>query len=218
MIVSIAIAIYFTLKNNESEKRYAEIRKKEHDYGNTINTIRWLPASNSPNLAERIDELLGTDVATADPEVNTGNELIDCIINGKFAKARSFGISVELKSTPLTPVINSRNIVQILGIMLDNSIDACMDIKKRTSRTVQPMQPTIKLKLQQIDETILIKIWDNGTLIPKKTIPHIFKRGVSTKKDTNTDQRGFGLASVKELAESVNVTQNRNGKEFEVYV
>ncbi len=158
----------------------------------------------------------GTSAAIAEtpntmnvPNSRTGDEFVDNLVRGKFISANSFGITTDLKCIPIDFGQKSRTIVQILGILLDNAIEACLSAHMQTD------EPRIELKIHKHENEISIKIWDNGVAIPRRVMPRLFERGVTTKSGIG---RGFGLANVKELAKDVKIEQKRDGKEFEVLV
>ncbi len=89
-------------------------------------------------------------------------------------------------------VINSYDLVTILGNLIENSLDACSMSQTEIKR--------VEIDLFEDDRKIRIMVKDNGKAIDKDIKNDIFKEGVSSKgKD-----RGIGLSLVKNRVELYN--------------
>lgn len=74
--------------------------------------------------------------------------------------------------------------------LIDNALYA---LKEKKQVATADYQPTLVLSLEQLPETVVIKIKDNGTGIPKKSIDKVFEPFFTTKP-TGKGNTGLGLS------------------------
>ena len=188
------------------EKNNNEIRKFKHDFNNIILGLDGY--INNDNFdKEKLKKYFNSTIMT----FNNNIELNDIVI----AKLNSIKVS-SLKSLITNKVLVAQNnnidvdiniqgeihdfytdemqLSRILGILLDNAIDASLEV---------PNDKKIEVNIIQIDKTTDIQISNtfNNTGTP---ITDFNKEGFSTK-GTN---RGLGLSSAHEIANTLNMLLN----------
>ena len=137
---------------------------------------------------------------------NTGNLIIDSIINSKLQDAQEIGIQVEARVVlPSTIEINTDDMVVILGNLLDNAIEAC---KRMT------ISRYIKLALTYEEGCLIIWIKNSFDQVLNKNGENLI-----TRKD-NKNLHGLGIKSVKYTVEKYGglMEFSSEGSEFIVNV
>ena len=188
------------------EKNNNEIRKFKHDFNNIILGLDGY-INNDDFDKEKLKKYFNSTIMN----FNNNIELNDIVI----AKLNSIKVS-SLKSLITNKVLVAQNnnidvdiniqgeindfytdemqLSRVLGILLDNAIEASLEV---------PNDKKIEVNIIQIDKTTDIQISNtfNNTGIP---ISDFNKEGFSTK-GTN---RGLGLSSAHEIANKLNILLN----------
>lgn len=107
---------------------YETQRKESHDFTNHLAVIRELVASNQQNSAQKyIDEILGSKKQYV--IVDSGDPVINAVLNEKYSKAKSKDVYIRFKTNRLTTIhMERKDLVTILGNLLDNAIEACQKV------------------------------------------------------------------------------------------
>lgn len=174
-------------------KRYVEaLRVYNHEFLNKLHTIAGLIHMGKTSRAlECISESTGTwqDSMTfitkriKDPSVGG-------LLLGKMGRCRELGITLEMDATSYidsTGNIDSNSLVTIIGNLLENAITSVIQSGKS--------ERIIKCSLFNQADTILIRVYDEGSGIPSDLLDRIFCKGFSTRSDSG----GYGLFKVKEI-------------------
>ncbi|MBB4682977.1 sensor histidine kinase regulating citrate/malate metabolism [Amycolatopsis jiangsuensis] len=167
------------------------LRSQAHEAANRLHTVVSLVELGRPEDA--------VEFATA--ELALAQELTDRVMDavaepvlaalllGKAAEASERG--VEFTITPdtviddLGPGVEGRDLVTILGNLVDNSIDAA--VRGAGGR------PAVVVTARSGEDGLLLRVADNGPGIPEDAGEDLFRRGWSTKAD---EGHGLGLALV----------------------
>jgi two-component system CitB family sensor kinase len=179
--------------------RYAEaLRAQTHEFKNILYTLSGLIQLGSHR--EALDLI--------HRETEEGQDLIRLVVKripdpwlggillGFYSRARE--LKVDLVIDPdsrlerLPDHLPRQYLVSILGNLITNAFEA-VENKPEGRRKV-------KLYLGDTGGEILLEVEDSGPGVPADLIPRIFEKGFSTKQG---DNRGFGLAKVKEVAEEM---------------
>lgn len=122
----------------EVENMYRQTRGWRHDYRNHIQTMKaYLAMGQYEELAGYLDQL-DMDLNQVDTVVKTGNVMMDAVLNSKISVARAKQIAVEAKATvPQQLSIAEVDLCVILGNLLDNAIEACMQIAQESQRFIR---------------------------------------------------------------------------------
>ncbi|MBB2913659.1 sensor histidine kinase regulating citrate/malate metabolism [Streptosporangium becharense] len=172
----------------DAERGFADsLRAAAHEAANRLHTVIALVELGRTEQA----------VAFATEEIRAAQRLTDRVVDavrepvlaalllGKSAEAGERG--VELVITPDSGLddigLDSRDLVTILGNLIDNAVDAAMT-------GAPPARVEVRLR---VDETaFLISVADSGPGLDPATAGEAFRRGWTTKGDG----RGLGLAMV----------------------
>lgn len=169
-----------------------EIRKRQHDFQNHLNTIYSLHYT-----CNTFEELVQQQEAYAEAIkednkynklLSAGNPIIIGFLYGKFLQADERGITVvyDIKVADLASKMPIHKLVEIIGNLFDNAMEAVEgnDVEK-----------IIYLDFVETPEKIEFKIKNESCHIPHEQLIKMFERGESSKGA----QRGLGLANVKQI-------------------
>ncbi len=175
-----------------------ELSAFKHDFYNIIQTIGGLLQIGKYDNLKRyyndlnIDCQIINDMEKLNPEMVKNPEVLTLLVN-KYELAKQKGIRMNLEIYSDLSNLNTDlfQIIRILGILLDNAIEASTECEEKILN--------IELrKTKNNTETIII---ENSYCNKEINTDSIFKKGFSTKKD-NT---GLGLWKVNKI-----IKQHRN--------
>ncbi|MFF9014693.1 ATP-binding protein [Streptomyces sp. NPDC014870] len=178
-----------------SERGFTEaLRSQAHEAANRLHTV--------VSLIElgRVEEAVG--FATAELELAqaltdrvvdaVGEPVLAALLLGKAAQANERGVELTLTEDSriddglLPPEIPSRDLVTILGNLIDNAVDA-------TSGTPHAR---VAVTARTCDGELLLRVADTGPGVEEGDRDAVFDRGWST----HGPARGLGLALVRQAA------------------
>lgn len=174
----------------EHEKQYySDLYNKQsasdkimHDLRHKFYAFKEVLDKNYGKAKEMVDALY-SELNSVQKMKITGVVSVDSLLNTKIIQAKQNNININITSFLADDIeINDIDLCVILGNLLDNSLEACIEDKKTIDKT-------IKVQLTQHENKIVIKI--NNTYEDKGII------GKTSKKDKL--HHGFGLQNVKEL-------------------
>lgn len=181
-----------------SVRGFAEsLRSQAHEAANRLHTVVSLVelgrtaeaiefATSELEVAQQLtDQVVG---AVSDP-------VLAAVLLGKSAEADERGIKLVL--TPDTTYhendgpsrIDPRDLVTILGNLIDNAMDAAVEAADRT-------RPQVTITVRESDGELLLRVADTGSGIDPDVVSDAFRRGWSTKTEGGLAGRGLGLALV----------------------
>lgn len=112
------------------------------------------------------------------------------LLLGKISQAQEKGIQITVsprsRLTALPPQFSSVAMVTVLGNLISNAIDAVQDLSAERRH--------VTVCISQGRRNLCLTVRDTGDGIPPQVLPHIFRRGFSTK----AGGRGVGLALVQQ--------------------
>lgn len=122
----------------EVENMYRQTRGWRHDYHNHIQTMKaHLAMGNFEKLSSYLNEL-DTDLTTVDTVIKTGNVMIDAILNSKISLAKNRGIAINAKAiVPKKLSVSEIDLSLIIGNLMDNAMEACMQIEEEEKRFIR---------------------------------------------------------------------------------
>ncbi|WP_430790802.1 ATP-binding protein [Virgibacillus flavescens] len=142
------------------------------------------------------------------------DKTVQAILLGKISKASEKKVDFHIdENTSLDSVpkhIDMTKLITILGNLIDNAIEA---VEHNQIKSVTFFST-------DIGEDIIFDIADNGPGIEEDVMVNLFKTGFSTKQDLD---RGYGLASVKEIVEDLRggievYNKNDGGAVFSIFI
>lgn len=175
----------------DSVRGFAEsLRAQAHESANRLHTIITMVELGRPEEA--------VDFATR--ELAVSQNLIDrltadvaepalaALLLGKVDEAAERGVELTVtEDTALGPVpsVPSRDLVTLVGNLIDNAIDA--------ARTAD--DPWVEVTVRREDSTMIVEVADSGPGMSADSLAQAMQRGYSTK----SAQRGLGLALVAQV-------------------
>ncbi len=182
-----------------------EVRRKQHDFQNHLNTIYSL--HYTCNTYEELVKQQETYIDAIQEEnrysklLKIGNPIIIGFLYGKFLQAEEQKITViyDIKIGDLECKVPIHKMVEIIGNLFDNAMDAVKE---------NDVEKTIYLNFMETTEKIELKIKNESAYIPQENIIKMFKTGESSKGE----HRGLGLANVKQICEEYKCSLQANNK------
>lgn len=165
---------------------YLQMRSWRHDYHNHLQTFKaYLARGQVKELGKHLNEL-EAELDSIDTLVNSGNAMVDAILNSKLSLAKKQGIDLNVKVAVLADLpISDVDLCVILGNLLDNAIEAC--------RQIEPGQRWLRLYFDTQGEQLYLSIQNAA----KEILNFNERNYISTKRGDH----GLGLKRVKLLLE-----------------
>lgn len=180
----------------DSMTRFAEaLRSQAHESANRLHTLVALVEMGRPEEAVRL----------ATTELELSQHLIDqmaqavaepalvALLLGKSAQAAERGIAFSLTedsqvSDEATQILSSREMITVVGNLVDNALDAC-----------DPNDPWVEVGVVGDHEALEIVVADSGPGMDGELFRRATARGYSTKSGGDGAGRGLGLALVSQV-------------------
>lgn len=184
---------------------HKQIAKKSHDFNHHMKVLHELSVKGKIDEITGYTESLLTESSEEAALCHSGNDIIDAVINSKWAEAKRQNIEFYCRANFSIPTnLQSVDICAILANQLDNAFDACKLISGETPRqiSVHIWQKAGNMAIFQVSNTVLHDPFDGN--------PHL----ISTKKDSSRPH-GLGIRNIQETAEKYNGTlesKYQNGK------
>jgi sensor histidine kinase regulating citrate/malate metabolism len=166
------------------------LRSQTHEAANRLHTVVSLIEMGRPEQA--------VDFATE--ELRVAQDLTDSIVGaveepvlaalllGKTAQAAERGIELVVSAAlPDQLPVQPRELVTVVGNLVDNAMDAVRDAEERR----------VSVRISGQDDHLLVEVEDSGPGVPEEDAERVLERGWSTKA---TGGRGIGLALVGQVA------------------
>ncbi|MFV1989415.1 MAG: ATP-binding protein [Acidimicrobiales bacterium] len=172
------------------------LRAQAHEHSNNLHTISGLiELDRHQDVLEVIrDHSASQRALTQLYAGHTGGEsLVAATLLAKSAIATERGIQIRtrLGDLPQTAISFSRDLVTIIGNIVQNSIEHLSESGAHGGG--------IEVDLWMENDAIQIEISDSGSGIPQDLLPSVFDSGFTTKDRRTHD--GLGLALVRELVD-----------------
>lgn len=194
------------------ESLYEDIRAFRHDYRNILSTMQhYIDQGNTEALKEYFHQkiLNGTPILEVDGFIpgrlhRLEDDAVKSLLYTKTVAILNHEINFELEIAETVPVLpmDSLTLCRILGILLDNALEASLD----------SVEKLLRISIVTTDTAVLFTI-TNSTLPLSVPVSSLLKRGYSSKKG----HEGIGLATVMELLDPlphVNLSAKCDGTIF----
>lgn len=180
----------------EKEKQDQEIRnlhqttrKLKHDMKNHFMVLSSLLASENYEKAKEYSTEVIARLSSMNTYVETGNVLLNHIMNEKFRLARGNHIQVKAEIENLAfAKMNSMDFSAMLTNLLDNAMEACIGEKEK-DRELQ-----LIITKRQGYEAICVKNRITRSVLEENPKLH-------STKSTEEGEHGFGVNRIKEITE-----------------
>lgn len=172
----------------------AEVRRVQHQYDDRINSIASLAVvcNDIDTLKSKLLEY--TDKKIIEPEnyelLKLDHKLVSALLYSKANQAKDKGIKmlITINSYDLSSQANEMDLVDILSILINNMLDACV--------TDDPCSITI----ENTDDRLSITTKNIGPKLDVDLQKSLFKDGYSTKSNEDS-KHGHGLYNLKKLVQ-----------------
>lgn len=165
---------------------YLQMRSWRHDYHNHLQSFKaYLAQEQTEELKKHLNQL-EEELDSINSLVNSGNAMVDAILNSKLSLARKHDIALNVKVAVLAELpISDVDLCVILGNLLDNAIEAC--------RQIAPEERWLRLYFDTQGEQIYLSIQNAA----KEILDFNERHYISTKRGDH----GLGLKRVSLLLE-----------------
>ncbi|GGU98743.1 histidine kinase [Actinomadura cremea] len=181
----------------DTVRGFAEsLRSQAHEAANRLHTVVSLVELGRP---EQAVEFATSELAAAqrltDRVVGAVSEpVLAALLLGKSAEAAERGVELDLGAASALdgPAggIEPRDLVTILGNLIDNAVDAAIAGADRR-------QPRVTVTVRAEPDGLVLAVADSGPGVDPAAVPDLFRRGWTTKSGGgDAAGRGLGLALV----------------------
>ncbi|WP_433140789.1 sensor histidine kinase [Actinomadura nitritigenes] len=177
----------------DTVRGFAEsLRSQAHEAANRLHTVVSLVELGRP---EQAVEFATADLAAAqrltDRVVGSVREpVLAALLLGKSAEAAERGVELEIaEDTAIDGVVEPRDLVTILGNLIDNAVDAAVE-----NAGARP--PRVRVSVRREDGRLVLRVADSGPGVDPADVPEMFRRGWTTKSSGGPVGHGLGLALV----------------------
>ncbi|GAA2156959.1 sensor histidine kinase [Actinomadura napierensis] len=177
----------------DTVRGFAEsLRSQAHEAANRLHTVVSLVELGRP---EQAVEFATAELATAqrltDRVVGSVAEpVLAALLLGKSAEAAERGVELEIaEDTAIDGVVEARDLVTILGNLIDNAVDAAVE-----NAAVRP--PRVRVSVRRDGGRLVLRVADSGPGVDPAAVPEMFRRGWTTKSSGGPVGHGLGLALV----------------------
>ncbi|GAB3784203.1 ATP-binding protein [Nocardioides ungokensis] len=192
------------------------LRSQNHEAANRLHTVVSLIEMGRPDeaVAFATEELQVAQHLTDRMVAQVGDPVVAALLLGKSAEAAERGIELTVSGDlpDLAETVPSRDLVTVLGNLVDNALDAV---------TAQPDR-RVTVHLEGDAGSVRVVVGDSGPGLPPDQAAHVLERGWTAKASADDlGGRGVGLALVGQVARrhggevAIGVSQ-QGGAEFAV--
>lgn len=213
LVMTISVRLYEVYQKQESEiqmyqmytrpleELIREIRARQHEFRNHLNAIL-----NMHLTVDNYDELVRTQadyiLSVADDKRNNYMPLLrisDKILAGflytKIVSAtKDVDFSVEIGVNRIVTNAMEKDIIEVLGTLIDNAVDACDEENRAIRLFLSSNGSDTK---DTVDDRLVFEIMNEHPPIPMNELTRFFERGYSTK--SNKGNRGYGLYNARRI-------------------
>lgn len=177
------------------------LRSQNHESANRLHTVVSLIEMGRPEdaVAFATDELQVAQLLTDQVVEAVDDPVVAAVLLGKSAEAAEQGVDLRIEGAlPAATGIAPRDLVTVLGNLLDNAYDALAQAPTRQ----------VRVDFDGDRDLLRITVDDSGPGLDDVAVARALDRGWTTKAEPGTG-RGLGLALVVQLA-------RRHGGDVEV--
>lgn len=169
---------------DEVETVYRRMRAWRHDYHNHIQTLKAHVSLGQYEETMGYLNRLEEDLATVDTVLKTGNVMVDAILNSKLTLIREKGIQVDATAVvPEDIAIAGPDLSVLIGNLLDNAMEACMNIP--------PEERFIRIYMDILKKQLYLSVTNSMSGMAKRS----GERFISAKEGNH----GFGLLRIDSI-------------------
>jgi len=162
----------------EVENMYDKMRGWRHDYRHHIQTMKVHMTNGEYAEMSSYLDMLDNDLTNVETVIRTGNRMADAILNSKLSLAAEREIRVKAEAKiPVMLSISELDLCIVIGNLLDNAIDACMELP--------PAERLIRIYMEMKGNYLYLALTNTAAGEKKRHF-----------RTTKGDGHGFGIARV----------------------
>lgn len=198
-----ALGYYFLMYKKEKygaletikdlEHLNSTLREQRHDYLNHIQVIYGLMELEEYEEAKKYMEPVYKDILKVSKALRTAQPAVNALLQAKMqmAQREQIDMYLEVKSDLKDIPMEGWELCKVLSNLIDNGITALKEIEEMRN---------LYIDIAEDAQQYYFYIYNNGPVIAKEQLTHLFKEGYSTKKE---DGHGMGLYIVRRILEEV---------------
>lgn len=133
---------------DEIEVMYRKMRGWRHDYHNHIQVLKANMSLGEYGQAADYLDKLEQDLTEVDRVLKTGNVMVDAILNSKLSMIQERHIAVDATAAvPENIAISGIDLSVLIGNLLDNAMEACLEIPEEKERFIRIYIDIVKKQL-----------------------------------------------------------------------
>ena len=133
---------------DEIEVMYRKMRGWRHDYHNHIQVLKANMSLGEYGQATDYLDKLEQDLTEVDRVLKTGNVMVDAILNSKLSMIQERHIAVDATAAvPENISISGIDLSVLIGNLLDNAMEACLEIPEEKERFIRIYIDIVKRQL-----------------------------------------------------------------------
>lgn len=198
---------YITLRESYEnlEKLNSNLRAQRHDYLNHLQVVYGLMEMEEYEELKSYLQPVYKDMLKTGKALRTSKPAINALLKAKMDEAEGKGIDVyiEVKSDLSNLKIEDWELCKVLSNLLDNAM---------TALAPKEGEKKIEIDITENQDCYRFNVTNNGPMIPKDMQEHIFKQGITTKKE---EGHGMGLYIVSNVLKAYRGTMKLVSEENE---
>lgn len=168
---------------------YDEMRAWRHDYHNHLQALKGMLITDNYRSLGKYLASIESSTSRIEAFVETGNDLIDAILNAKLSLAQASDIDVDISvQLPASIHMESTDLCSLIGNLLDNAIEAC---KRITEANIEHF---IALEISTVKGQLGIEISNSSS-------GRFNKRGSTYFTVKESRMHGLGLKQIDSIVE-----------------
>lgn len=171
------------------------IRKERHDYLKHIAAIQYLLEKNEYDKTKSYINSIVSQFEETNLSIKGEHGAIASVLHTNFKRARDKNIAINyLLEVPISSMpISSAQLVELLGNILENAIDACEEWQTTTGD-----QGIVELSLRKRSGLFMITCQNSTPILPVKVADELFMgTGITTKEG----HEGLGTAIIQTIVQ-----------------
>jgi sensor histidine kinase regulating citrate/malate metabolism len=177
----------------DTVRGFAEsLRSQAHEAANRLHTVVSLvELGRSEQAVEFATAELASAQRLTDRVVGSvGEPVLAALLLGKSAEAGERGVELVIgEDSVIEGTIEPRDLVTILGNLIDNAVDAAVE-------GAGDRPPRVAVSAGEQDGALVLEVSDSGPGVDPSAVPALFRRGWTTKSSGGPVGHGLGLALV----------------------
>lgn len=200
---------------NQMNETFRVVRSERHDFLKHISAMHFMLEHNQTNEAKNYLNQLVDSYEETNLSIKGESGVVAGILHQSYVRGKKNGIDViydldlPLSSLPLT----HQKIVELVGNLLSNSLDACEEWQKRREKA-----SSVTLEFYKRSGLFILLCKNNSLPIPAPILDELFHTEGHTTKDSS--HQGLGTKIIKDIVDDYHGFLDfvHKNEEFEVKI